>query len=87
MNTAMYLWNESTLGVNSQKDRLGRYYGDFSPNYYGKDLVAKFIVPDWGDKANFGIGLWYSYRPAPGYIYRRARKTNPMTVLPEFKKS
>jgi hypothetical protein len=23
--------------------------------------VAKFIVPDWGDKVDFGIGL--SYRP------------------------
>jgi hypothetical protein len=29
------------------------------------DAVAKFIVPDWGDKVNSGIRL--SYRP-PGYI-------------------
>jgi hypothetical protein len=29
------------------------------------NLVAKFIVPDWGDKVDSGIGL--SYRPARLY--------------------
>jgi hypothetical protein len=28
--------------------------------------VAEFIVPDWGDKVNSGIGL--SYRPAGGPV-------------------
>jgi hypothetical protein len=68
----MYSRNESTLGVNSQKDRLSSYYGDFSPNYFGKDL-AKFTVPDWGDKVNYGAEL--SYRPSPGYLGWRARTT------------
>jgi hypothetical protein len=38
---------------------------------------AEFIVPDWGDKVNYGIGL--SYRPAK--LHRLAgRHDNPMPV-------
>jgi hypothetical protein len=40
-----------------------------------KKPVAKFIVPDWGDKVDSGIGL--SYRPAR--IHRlTGRYDNPM---------
>ncbi len=45
--------------------------------------VAKFIVPDWGDKVNSGIGL--SYQPAgpPGdnYILQSGTK-NLASVAP-----
>ncbi len=34
MNTALYPRKELTLWVDSQKGRLGRYYGDFSSNYF-----------------------------------------------------
>jgi hypothetical protein len=37
-------------------------------------LVAKFIVPDWGDKGDSGTVLLY--RP-PGYIGWRAGTTTP----------
>ncbi len=26
--------------------------------FLGGETVAKFIVPDWGDKVNSGIGYW-----------------------------
>ncbi len=38
-----------------------------------KNPVAKFIVPDWRDKVNSGIGL--SYTGLPGYISWRAGTT------------
>ncbi len=40
-------------------------------------LIAKFLVPDWGDKVNSGIGL--SYRPATARLHRLAGQyNNPM---------
>jgi hypothetical protein len=43
----------------------------------GANSVATFLVPDWGDKVNSGIGL--SYRPA--MLHRLAgRYDNPMPV-------
>jgi hypothetical protein len=24
----------------------------------GREISSQFIVPDWGDKVDFGIGLW-----------------------------
>ncbi len=45
-------------------------------NYFtaatGVNSIAKFVVPDWGDKVDSGTEL--SYRP-PGYI---GRYDNPM---------
>jgi hypothetical protein len=38
--------------------------------------LAKFIVPDWGDKVDHGIGL--SYRPAAGLHRLEGRYDNPM---------
>jgi hypothetical protein len=35
--------------------------------------VAEFIVPDWGDKVNSGIGL--SYRPATHVAWRAGMST------------
>jgi hypothetical protein len=42
--------------------------------FQGSNPVAKFIVSDWGDKVNSGIGL--SYRPARLYIgWRTVQQT------------
>jgi hypothetical protein len=47
-----------------------------NPSLFEKCQVSKFIVPDWGNKVNSGIGL--SYRPAR--LHRLAgRYDNPMT--------
>ncbi len=35
--------------------------------WYDHSLVAKFLVPDWGDIVNSGIGM--SHRPAYLYVY------------------
>ncbi len=49
MNTTLYPRKELTLCVDSQEGRLGRYYRDFSPNYFEYWLCiyihvgAKFI--------------------------------------------
>jgi hypothetical protein len=46
--------------------------------YIAFGSVAEFIVPDWGDKVNYAIGL--SYRPAR--LHRLAgRYDNPMPEL------
>ncbi len=44
MNTALYPWNESTLWVDSQKCRLGSYYGGFFPNYCEYKLRVSYCV-------------------------------------------
>jgi hypothetical protein len=47
--------------------------------------VAEFIVPDWGDKVDFGIEL--SYRPASLRIRSLAGCDNPMPVSTLFPQS
>jgi hypothetical protein len=38
------------------------FFVDTGERYTVHNSVAKFIVPDWGDKLNSGLGL--SYRPS-----------------------
>jgi hypothetical protein len=52
-----------------------------SPNYrtfVTSTTAAEFLVPDWGDKVNSGIG--FSYRPA-GLHRLAGRYDNPMPEL------
>ncbi len=50
----------------------------FFTYYCSMDPVAKFIVPDKGDKVNYGIGL--SYRLARLHIWRVG--TTPQATAP-----
>ncbi len=66
-------------------------YADDDPPYKGKaanrknaltvehyaGTVAKFIVPDWGDKVDYGIGLSY---PPTSLVSLTGRYDNPMPL-------
>ncbi len=58
----------------------------FGDTYWNANLVAKFIVPDWGDK--FDSEIWLSNRPA-SLCSLSGRYYNPMpestSVYPPFR--
>jgi hypothetical protein len=60
-------------------------YEIFARHLFYQLPVAEFIDPDWGDKVNTGIGLWY--RPArlhgPAGRYDNPIPEPELTLIPQ----